>query len=115
MKVLLDENMAHKLRHALWSLHPVTVQYMGWSGLRNGELLQAAEEAGFDVFVTGDKTLQYEQNINVVMMAIVSLSAPHWQLVKEHIEAILSAIKGAGPGAFVRVDVGSFSRGGRKP
>jgi len=37
--------------------------YMGWGGLKNGELLKAAEDAGIDVFVTGDQALQYQQNI----------------------------------------------------
>jgi hypothetical protein len=53
--------MPHKLRLALSAFDAVTVKYRGWSGLRNGELLYAAEAAGFAVFITGDKTLEYEQ------------------------------------------------------
>lgn len=57
MKVLLDENLPQLLRN-----HEVfTVRYQGWAGLKNGELLKAAEDNGFEVFVTGDQTLLYEQ------------------------------------------------------
>ena len=54
--VLCDEN-PHKLRRALAEFDTATVQYMGFGGLKNGELLSAAEVAGFEVLVTGDKTL----------------------------------------------------------
>jgi len=54
--------------------------YMGFGGLKNGELLSAAEVAGFEVIVTGDKTLEYEQNMKDRKIAVVSLSAPHWRL-----------------------------------
>jgi hypothetical protein len=57
VKVLLDENLRHRLRHRLGSHEAFTVSYMGWSGLKNGELLKAAEEGGFEVFITGDQTL----------------------------------------------------------
>ena len=52
-----------------------TVTYMGWAGLKNGELLQAAENDGFDVFVTGDQTLAQEQNLAGRRLAVVALSA----------------------------------------
>jgi hypothetical protein len=54
VKLLLDENIPHKLRAHLGRHETITVAYMGWGGLKNGELLKAAEDAGFEVFVTGD-------------------------------------------------------------
>ena len=110
MKALLDENMPHKLRHALPNVDLVTVQYLGWSGLKNGELLDKAEAADFDVLVTGDKTIEYEQNMKDRKIAVVSLSAPHWPLVKPHVSRIVFAIKDAAPGSFTRVQVGTFQR-----
>lgn len=106
--------MPHDLRQALSSFDPVTVQYMGCGGLQNGELLTVAESAGFDVFVTGDKTVQFEQNMSQTKIGVVSLSAPHWPLIKGHIDRIALAIEGATPGSFTRVNVGVFGRG-RKP
>jgi len=55
--VLLDENLDHALRKHLGPHDISTVTYMGWAGLKNGELLQAAENGSFDVFLTGDQTL----------------------------------------------------------
>ena len=50
--------------------------------LKNGELLRAAEENGFDVFVTGDQTLAYEQNLAERRLAILALFANNWPIVK---------------------------------
>lgn len=75
MKVLLDENLDHALRRLLGPHEIVTAAYAGWAGLKNGELLRAAEENGIDVLLTGDKTLKYEQNLAGRRLAIVALSA----------------------------------------
>jgi putative NIF3 family GTP cyclohydrolase 1 type 2 len=52
---------------------------MGYAGLKNGKLLEMAEAAGFDILITGDKTLQYEQNMQGRKIALVSLSAVGWR------------------------------------
>jgi hypothetical protein len=54
VKVLLDEDLPHKLRMAIPNHEVSTVAYVGWAGLKNGALLRAAEDAGFEVFVTAD-------------------------------------------------------------
>jgi hypothetical protein len=113
-RVLCDENMPHKLRSSLRTFDVATVQYMGFSGLNNGELLNAAEKAGFDVLVTGDKTLEYEQNMSGRMIAVVLLSAPHWGLIKNHLERIAMAIEEATPASLIRVECGVFVRPRRK-
>ena len=64
MKVLLDENLDHGLRKLLGEHEVVTVTYMGWTGLKNGELLRIAEDNGIEVLLTGDQTLTYEQNLD---------------------------------------------------
>ena len=63
VKVLLDENLDHALRKLLGQHEVVTVAYMGWTGLKNGELLRTAEDHRVDVLLTGDATLAYEQNL----------------------------------------------------
>jgi hypothetical protein len=65
VKVLLDENLDHSLREYLSGHDVVTVSFMGWAGLKNGERLQTAEENGIEVLVTGDRTLNYEQNLSM--------------------------------------------------
>jgi hypothetical protein len=63
VKVLLDEQLPHRLRKLLGAHDVYTVDYMGWAALKNGELLRAAESDGFEVFLTGDKNLAYQQNM----------------------------------------------------
>jgi hypothetical protein len=65
----LDEDLPHKLRPHLPG-EVFTVAFMGWGGLKNGELLKAAEEAGFDVIVTGDQGMPYEPNNKAVARKI---------------------------------------------
>jgi len=88
----------------------MTATYAGFSGLRNGALLSAAEAAGFDVVVTGDLSMQYQQNLSNRKLAVVSLSAQGWQLVKNHTATIAAAVDAAKRGTFTMVDIGAFSR-----
>ena len=92
MKVLLDENLDHALRTILGDNEVVTVSYMGWAGLKNGELLRAAEDAGIDVLLTGDRTLAYEQNLTGRRLAIVTLSAMQFPIIRESLPKIVAAI-----------------------
>ncbi len=71
MKVLLDENLDHRLRKHLGQHEVFTVTYRGWAGLKNGELLQAAETDGIEVFMTGDQTLVHEQSLTGRRLAVV--------------------------------------------
>ena len=75
MKLLLDENLPHQLRHEIPSHDCFTVTYMGWSGVDNGELLALAESENFDALVTKDANLQYEQNLKDLPIAVVIVRA----------------------------------------
>ena len=75
MKLLLDENLPHQLRHELPGHDCFTVAYMGWGGIENGELLALAKSAGFDALLTKDANLQYEQNLKDIPIAVVVLRA----------------------------------------
>jgi predicted nuclease of predicted toxin-antitoxin system len=113
VKVLFDHNLPHKLRTELGALcqhEIVTASYMGWRELKNGELLRAAEENGFDVFVTGDQTLAYEQNLAGRRLAILALSANNWPIIKEYVAEIIAVIDSTAPGSFQTLDCGTFTR-----
>ena len=110
MKVLLDENVAHRLRKNLGAHEVLTVSFNGWAGLKNGELLGIAEENGIEVLLTGDQTLSYEQNLTGRTIAIVALSSVEWDILKNHLSLIIAAIDSALPGTFQVVDCGSFTR-----
>ena len=113
MKVLIDENLDHALRKLLGQHEVVTVTYMGWAGFKNGELLRIAEDNGIEVLLTGDQTLNYEQNLTGRRLAIVALSAIQLPIIKKHLPKIITAIDDAAPGSFQAVDCGTFSR--KKP
>jgi hypothetical protein len=110
VKVLLDENLAHRLRTNLGAHEVFTVSYKGWAGLKNGELLRAAEDDGIEIFLTGDQTLTYEQNLTGRTIAIVALSSVEWDMLKLHLPLIISALESARPGTFQAVDCGTFTR-----
>ena len=110
MKVLLDENLDHRLRGNLGSHEVFTASYKGWDGLKNGNLIRAAEGDGFDVLLTGDQTLFYEQNLSKRRLAIIAMSSVEWRIVEKHLARIIASIDSATPGSFQSVDCGIFSR-----
>ena len=75
MKILLDENLPHELRHHLVGHDVVTVAYLGLSGTKNGALIARSAEEGFEAFVTMDNGVAYQQNIASLPMAVVILTA----------------------------------------
>jgi len=72
--------------------------------------LGAVEDDGFDVLVTGDQSLYYEQNLVGRRRAVVVLSAVQFAILEKHLPKIVHAIDKATPGSFQAVDCGTFSR-----
>jgi len=72
---------------------------------RNGELLDAAEAAGFEVFVTTDRNIRYQQNLANRKIAIVVLSKARWTLVTARLPEIAAAVDAAKPGSFTEVEI----------
>jgi hypothetical protein len=110
VKVLLDEDLPHKLRTAILNHDVSTVAYPGWDGLQNGELLKATDDAGFDVFLTADKKMSKQQNLEKRNLAIVVLSTVEWVIMKPYIGTIQIAVDVAKPGSFQSVECGEFRR-----
>ena len=104
MLVLLDENLPQRLRLLLHGHEVRTVAYQGWTGLVNGALLRAAEQAGFEVLVTADQGIPYQQNISRGLRLVV-LSTNELAVVVAHVDKILQAINGAKPGEVVFVEL----------
>lgn len=76
MRVLLDEQLPRQLARALTGHEVRTVPQQGWAGLKNGELLQRAAEAGYEVFITGDQNLEFQQNLAESRLFVLVLVAP---------------------------------------
>jgi hypothetical protein len=77
----------------------------GWEQLSNGELIDAAERAGFELILTTDKNILYQQNLKARKIAIVVLEHSQWPMVKLVAENIAAAVNVAAPGSYVEVDV----------
>ena len=76
MKILLDESLPRKLKYDFDKEHEVlSVRELGWLGKKNGELLRLITENSFELFVTVDKNLQYQQNLEPIPVTIVVLRA----------------------------------------
>ena len=107
MKIILDESAPQKLRLLIDARHTVvTTWFQGWSGLKNGVLLSAAEAADFELFITADQELSYQQKLSGRKIAVLVLSTNNWSIVKAHIGEITKAIDGTEPGGVVVVDIG---------
>jgi predicted nuclease of predicted toxin-antitoxin system len=76
VRVLLDEQLPRHLARDLTGHQVRTVQQEGWAGLTNGELLQRAADSAFDVFVTADQNLEFQQNLTRARLGVVVLVAP---------------------------------------
>jgi predicted nuclease of predicted toxin-antitoxin system len=73
MRILFDENLNWRLRRGLPGHEIATVQSLGWSGVKNGQLLHKAVEAGFAAFLTRDSNLAYQQDLSIYPIAVVVL------------------------------------------
>lgn len=105
MKVLLDECIPRKLKHSFAHHECRTVPEVGMAGLKNGALLALAEQRGFDVFVTMDHGIEYEQNLAGRAIAIIIIRAKSNQLADllPHVPDCLAELQSAHPGLVVRV------------
>lgn len=104
MRLLLDESVPARLRRALDAHDVRTVVDMGWSGVHNGKLLALAA-ASFDVFVTVDKNLPYQQNLKTLPIAVVLLDARSVELheLLTLVPSLQQALAGLRPRSYVRV------------
>lgn len=78
---------------------------MRWDRLENGDLLTAAESAGFDLLLTAGKNMCYQQNLSGRKMALIVLGNSPWPVVQLHIAAISDAVNAATPGSFAEVEI----------
>ena len=101
-KIILDENLPISLRHHLTEFEVVTVQFQGWSGIQNGDLI-ALIDGRYDVFLTADQNLRYQQNLRNRSIAIVELPFIRKQSIILWVERIRAAIRSAQPGDYIQI------------
>ena len=105
MLVLLDNGVPRGLARFLTGHSVEEARARGWEEFANGELIDAAEQAGFDVLVTTDKNIHYQQNLKARTIALVVLEHSQWPMVKLVAEQIVAAVNSARPGSYVEVEV----------
>ena|ERR1035437_9778107 len=106
MLVLFDNGTPRTLARYLIDRHAVTeARARGWQELENGKLLNEAEAAGFDVLVTTDKNLSYQQNLVGRKIAVVVLGKGRWTLIEPYVAQVVAAVNAATPGSFTEVEI----------
>jgi hypothetical protein len=105
MRILFDQSTPAPLRFHL-KTHSVTeARDRGWDRLVNGDLLDVAEAAGFELFLTADKNLRHQQNLTGRRIAIVVIGNAQWRVLQNYIERVVSAVGAAIPGSYTEVEI----------
>jgi hypothetical protein len=114
MLILFDHSTPAPLRGFLADHTVVEAVERGWQRLSNGDLLSAAEAEGFEVLITADKNIRYQQNLATRRIALLSsvcwaqcveLSTPRWPVVRLHVDRVVSALKSVTPASYIQVDI----------
>lgn len=105
MLILFDHGTPASLRRSLAGHTVVTAYELGWATLKNGSLLQSAEMAGYELLITTDKNLMYQQNLRGRKIAIIALGQANWPVVKNHIPQIVEAVNAVTVGSYLLVEM----------
>jgi hypothetical protein len=102
MKIIIDECVPSIVKRGLPSRRISTVQEMGWTGIKNGKLLQLVA-ADFDVFITSDKNLRYQQNLSAFDLAVILLPTNQVPAVEDLLPKLDEILDKIGPREFAEI------------
>ena len=105
MRILFDNGTPRGVKTALSGHTVEETRSRGWDTLGNGELLDAAEAAGFELLLTTDRNIRYQQNLTGSRLAIVVLGKARWRLIKRKLTEIAAAVTAARPGSYTEVEI----------
>jgi hypothetical protein len=105
MRILFDQGVPRGLTGSLRGHEVIEARELRWERVSNGALLKLAEEAGFDLLVTADKNVRYQQNLAERNIAIVVLGNSPWWLVQQRLEAIVAAVNAATSDSYAEVPI----------
>lgn len=105
MLVLFDQATPVPIRLYLEGHTVRTAFQQGWDKLKNGELLAAAEEAGFDLLLTTDKNMKYQQSLKDRKIAFVVLGNQQWPTLRRYVDRVVAAVNAATPGSYTEVEI----------
>ena len=100
MRILFDQGTPVPLRRFL-SGHDVATAYeRGWSTVTNGDLIRLAEQEGFELLITTDTNLRYQQNLQGRSLTILVLTTTSWPRIRQATGSIVATIRGVEPGSY---------------
>ena len=105
MLVLFDNGTPSGIAKSLHGHRVTELRNLGWDTLSNGVLLKEAEAAGFEVLLTNDKNIRYQQNLAGRRIALVVLGNSQWPMVRLYLREIASAVDAAEPGSYFEVEI----------
>ena len=105
MRILFDQATPVPIRPFLKGHTVRTAAQEGWDRLSNGELLNVAAAAGFDVLLTTDKNMRYQQNLAGRKIAVVVLGLQQWPSLQPHVHLVVKAVNAAVPGSYTEIDL----------
>lgn len=105
MRILFDNGTPAPLRHSLSGHTVVEAIELGWDRLVNGDLIAAAEAEGFEVLVTTDKNMRYQQNLKGRKIAFVVIGNQQWPTLRRYVDRVVLAVDTASPGSFAEVEI----------
>jgi hypothetical protein len=105
MLILFDQATPVPIRPYLDGHAVRTAAQQGWDKVKNGDLLTAAEEAGFDLLLTTDKNMRYQQNLAGRRIAVLVLGQQQWPQLRPHIQLVVEAVNAAKPGSYKEVEI----------
>jgi hypothetical protein len=105
MLILFDHGTPRSIARWLHGHTVVEAITRGWDSLANGALLNAAEEAGFELLLSTDKNILYQPNLKGRRIAIVILGNSQRPAVQRHMDRVVAAVNAATPGSYAEVDI----------
>jgi hypothetical protein len=105
MLILFDNGTPAPLRYALKDHVVVEAVERGWDRLANGELIAAAEAAGFELLLTTDKNMRYQQNLRGRRIAFVIIGNQQWPILRRYVDRVVAAVSAVAPGSVTEVEI----------
>ncbi len=105
MKILFDNGTPNTIARSLIGHEVTFARQIGWAELENGELIQRAEEAGYELLLSTDKNIRYQQNLTGRKIALIVLGNSQWPMVRLHLDRIVAAVNACMRGSYEEVEI----------
>ena len=105
MRIMLDHNVPENIRHLIQGHEVHTARYAGWDTLHNGDLLRRTANAGYDLFITADQNIQYQNYLPALGIRMITLTTNHRESIERKMNEIREAIAVSVPGQNAVVSI----------